>query len=80
MPGQSFQAGCGCNAAAYMHCVPVRLPLERANPPATLQVTLSVVEIYLERIKDLLDPGKDNLQARPWAGVGCWGGVGWGCR
>ncbi len=25
------------------------------------QVTLSVVEIYCERIRDLLDPSKDNL-------------------
>jgi hypothetical protein len=25
-------------------------------------VTLSVIEIYLERIKDLLNPGRDNLQ------------------
>ncbi|KAI7845148.1 hypothetical protein COHA_001193 [Chlorella ohadii] len=31
-------------------------------------VTLSVIEIYNERIKDLLDPSKDNLQA---------GGTGW---
>lgn len=42
----------------------------RNTLPATLQVTLSVVEIYLERIKDLLDPGKDNLQARQQKGVG----------
>jgi hypothetical protein len=27
-----------------------------------LQVTLSVIEIYLERIKDLLNPGRDNLR------------------
>ncbi len=29
-----------------------------------LQVTLSVIEIYNERIRDLLDPAKDNLQVR----------------
>lgn len=32
-------------------------------PPGYPQVTLSGIEIYLERIKDLLDPAKDNLQA-----------------
>ncbi len=37
-------------------------------PPAHVKVTLSVIEIYNERIKDLLDPSKDNLQA---------GGTGW---
>lgn len=35
-----------------------------------LQVTLSVIEIYNERIKDLLDPSKDNLQAGGWEGGG----------
>lgn len=31
-------------------------------PPHAQQVTLSVIEIYCERIKDLLEPSKDNLQ------------------
>jgi hypothetical protein len=29
-----------------------------------LQVHLSVVEIYCERIRDLLDPVRDNLQVK----------------
>eukprot|EP00882_Tetradesmus_deserticola_P029134 GHRQ01032560.1.p1 GENE.GHRQ01032560.1~~GHRQ01032560.1.p1 ORF type:complete len:137 (+),score=16.71 GHRQ01032560.1:540-950(+) len=31
-----------------------------------LQVRLSVVETYCERIRDLLDPSRDNLQVRAW--------------
>ncbi|PRW56939.1 kinesin [Chlorella sorokiniana] len=31
-------------------------------PECRFKVTLSVIEIYNERIKDLLDPAKDNLQ------------------
>ena len=29
-----------------------------------VQVTVSVIEIYCERIRDLLDPGNDNLQVQ----------------
>lgn len=29
-----------------------------------LQVTISVIEIYCERIRDLLQPGNDNLQVQ----------------
>lgn len=29
-----------------------------------MQVTVSVIEIYCERIRDLLDPGNDNLQVQ----------------
>jgi hypothetical protein len=29
-----------------------------------VQVRLSVVEIYCERIRDLLDPSRDNLQVK----------------
>ena len=29
-----------------------------------LQVTVSVIEIYCERIRDLLEPGNDNLQVQ----------------
>lgn len=30
--------------------------------PCRFHVTLSVIELYCERIKDLLDPTQDNLQ------------------
>lgn len=47
----------------------------RRVPYSGLQVMLSVIEIYNERIKDLLDPSKDNLQARGWGhGAGRWAG------
>lgn len=29
-----------------------------------MQVTVSVIEIYCERIRDLLEPGNDNLQVQ----------------
>ena len=29
-----------------------------------VQVTVSVIEIYCERIRDLLEPGNDNLQVQ----------------
>ena len=29
-----------------------------------MQVTVSVIEIYCERIRDLLQPGSDNLQVQ----------------
>ena len=29
-----------------------------------MQVTVSVIEIYCERIRDLLQPGNDNLQVQ----------------
>ena len=29
-----------------------------------MQVTVSVIEIYCERIRDLLNPGNDNLQVQ----------------
>jgi hypothetical protein len=32
--------------------------------PTLRQVRLSVVEIYCERIRDLLDPSRDNLQVK----------------
>ena len=39
------------------------LALSSANCHA-VKVTLSVIEIYCERIRDLLDPGNDNLQVQ----------------
>lgn len=31
-------------------------------PKIPAQVTLSVIEVYCERVRDLLNPEKDNLQ------------------
>lgn len=47
--------------------------------PPTRQVTLSVIEIYCERIKDLLDPSRDNLQVGAgWVSVGLPAVLQWG--
>ncbi|KAL4452306.1 hypothetical protein ABPG75_007968 [Micractinium tetrahymenae] len=60
---------CGCACLPCLPCMgtPPCFPACRASCSPSqlgicLQVTLSVIEIYLERIKDLLDPSKDNLQ------------------
>jgi len=48
-------------AATSQHAVPFSHPY---TPFPLLQVRLSVVEIYCERIRDLLDPSRDNLQVK----------------
>jgi hypothetical protein len=37
---------------------------QRHYPPTHLQVRVSYIEIYLEKIKDLLNPAQDNLNVR----------------
>ena len=36
--------------------------IETANESIEFTVKISMIEIYMERIKDLLDPSKDNLK------------------
>lgn len=48
----------------HMWLLALRLPLLHLPLHLTLQVRLSVVEIYCERIRDLLDPTRDNLQVK----------------
>jgi hypothetical protein len=46
-------------------CCPCHRPSHACHAAAAaLQVRLSVVEIYCERIRDLLDPVRDNLQVK----------------
>lgn len=53
---------CDCHAAAGLTCnKPARLSWSFLF---LLQVTVSVIEIYCERIRDLLEPGNDNLQVQ----------------
>jgi len=38
--------------------------IENAGEHLEFTVKISMIEIYMEKIKDLLDPKKDNLQIR----------------
>ena len=46
--------------------------IENASEDIVFNVTVSMVEIYNERIKDLLDPTKDNLRIHEKAGKGVY--------
>ena len=46
--------------------------IENASEDIVFNVTVSMVEIYNERIKDLLDPAKDNLRIHEKAGKGVY--------
>lgn len=46
--------------------------IENASEDIVFNVTVSMVEIYNERIKDLLDPSKDNLRIHEKAGKGVY--------
>lgn len=50
-------------------CLPLpSLPRSPPSPAPLSQVRLSVVEIYCERIRDLLDPSRNNLQVKQDSG------------
>lgn len=46
--------------------------IENASEDVTFTVTVSMVEIYMERIIDLIDPSKDNLRIHEKAGKGVY--------
>ena len=46
--------------------------IENASEDIVFNVTVSMVEIYNERIKDLLDPAKDNLRIHEKPGKGVY--------
>ena len=46
--------------------------IENASEDIVFNVTVSMVEIYNKRIKDLLDPTKDNLRIHEKAGKGVY--------
>lgn len=46
--------------------------IEHASEDITFSVKVSMVEIYMERIRDLLDPKKDNLRIHEEKGKGVY--------
>ena len=46
--------------------------IETASENLEFTVKISIVEIYMERIKDLLDPTKDNLKVHEEKGKGVY--------
>ena len=46
--------------------------IEAASEEMMFSVHVSMVEIYNERIKDLIDPSKDNLRIHEKAGKGVY--------
>ena len=46
--------------------------IETANENMEFTVKVSMIEIYMERIKDLLDPSKDNLRIHEEKGKGVY--------
>jgi kinesin family member 5 len=45
---------------------------QSASDSLTFTLKVSYVEIYMERVKDLLDPAKQNLRIRETKGKGVW--------
>lgn len=54
---------CDCHALQDRHATSLPCGFQ-AHSCTFLQVTVSVIEIYCERIRDLLEPGNDNLQVQ----------------
>jgi kinesin family protein 5 len=46
--------------------------IENASEDVTFTVQVSMVEIYMERIRDLIDPSKDNLRIHEKVGKGVY--------
>jgi kinesin family protein 5 len=46
--------------------------IETASENLEFSVKISMIEIYMERIKDLLDPSKDNLKIHEEKGKGVY--------